>query len=377
MTLFTRSPISLTAFYAILVTLTSTVYGKTINVNHGQSIQAAINSANYNDRIVVSSGTYAEQLTISKDGISLIGHNAVLVPPPNPTTNTCSGLAGPNPFTSKDTQAGICITGTNVVLGTFVSEHRNFVSVGRRVRGVSVTGFTVKEFDGLNIAIVAAQDTSVTSNTLVDGGAYGALTVGSINSDIEQNTVISNPPVAPNTFLGFIGICMDDVNTVTVAYNNINGYNIALCVETDGANVHDNCVTNCCIGAFVDPGVNGARLISNQISHTNPLCREDVSVSGAFGVWGIVIAGAKNTLIRGNDITEISDGFSTAKAPAAGIAVFDDFTGATTDVAIGNTVEDNTIERNDVDLMVETNGHGNVEKRNQCKVSIPANLCKQ
>jgi hypothetical protein len=238
-----------------LVSPVSANPSNTVTVHHGHSIQVAIDAAKPYDRIIVESGTYAEQLTIGKDGITLIGHNAVLVPPSSPGNNICSGLAGPNSVTNLDTQAGICITGSNVVLDPFKDgEHRKVHSVERLVKDVSVTGFTVSGFDGLNIAIVGGQDTSACDNTLTDGVRYGALTVGSKNSVIERNTVISNPPIAPNTLLRFIGICMDDVSTVTIAYNSINGYTVALCVQTNGAHIHDNHVENSCIGAYVDPG---------------------------------------------------------------------------------------------------------------------------
>jgi hypothetical protein len=350
--------------------------GKTIHVHHGHSIQSAINAAHPYDRIVVEAGTYAEQLTISKDGIALIGHKAILVPPTSPTTNDCSGLAGPNFFTKLDTQAGICITGSDVKLETFSSEHRKFKSVGRRVRDVSVSGFSISGFDGLNIAIVGAKDAYACSNTLTDGATYGALTLGSKNSVIERNTVVSNPPIAPNTFLRFIGICMDDVSTVTVAYNSIDGYIIGLCVQTSNANVHDNLVKNSCIGAFVDPGVNGARLIDNVIKDTNPLCKESADVSGAFGVWGIAISGSTNTLVKGNRISGITDGFAQDKLPAAGVAVLDEFPGGKDRIASGNTVVHNTIKKNDVDVYVDSKGTGNVVKDDGCKTSFPTGLCK-
>ena len=376
-----RVPLLLVTIYVALIGLICPVSthpdrSGPIHVHNGNSIQAAIDSAKPYDHIIVEAGNYTEQLTISKDGITLIGHNAILVPPSSPETNLCSGLAGPNFFTNLDTQAGICITGSNVVLATFISEHRKVVSVGRRIQDVSVTGFSISGFDGLNIAIVGAKDTSVCDNTLTDGAQYGALTVGSKNSVIERNTVVSNPPIAPNTFLRFIGICMDDVSAVTIAYNSIDGYNIGLCVQTDGANIHDNHVQNCCIGAYVDPGVNGAELQDNKFRNTNPVCKEDVNVSGAFAVWGIVIAGSSNTLVKGNRISGITDFGQDKGFPAAGMAVMDDLPGGTGDLGSGNTVVDNKIVHNDVDLQVTATGAGNTEKQNVCKVSLPAGLCK-
>jgi hypothetical protein len=381
MTLPTRVPLLLVTIYVALIGLISPVSthpdrSGPIHVHNGNSIQAAIDSAKPYDHIIVEAGNYNEQLTISKDGITLIGHNAILIPPSSPKANICSGLAGSNAITHLDTQTGICITGYNVVLAPFLTDHRKFVSVERRVKDVSVTGFSVSGFDGINIAIVGAKDTSVCDNTLTDGANYGVLTVGSKNSVIERNTVVSTPPIAPNTFLSFIGICMDDVSPVTIAYNSINGYNIGLCVQTNGANIHDNYVQNCCIGAYVDPGVNGVKLQGNEVRDTNPLCKEDVTVSGAFAVWGIAIVGSSNTLVKGNRISGITAFGQNKGSPAAGIAVMDDLPGGTGDLGSGNTVVHNKIVHNDVDLQVSATGAGNVENHNVCKVSLPTGLCK-
>lgn len=359
--------------YIVLIGLIRTVSAghgaSTIYVKNDDSIQAAINSANSGDRIVVESGTYAEQLTISKDGIALIGQNAILVTPPSPTTNTCSGLAGKD-FQGKDTQAGICVEGSDVVLAEFVQEHRKFVSVGHRVKDVSITGFSVRGFLGLNIAIVGAQDALVTHNTLTDGGYYGLLTVGSTNSRIKRNSVVSSPPTPPNTFLRFIGICMDDVGPVTVRHNVISGYLIALCLQTDGADIYNNHVRSCCVGGYVDPGKSGIKIRDNEISDANPACKDDSS--GSFGVWGILITGAVDTFVNGNKISGTTDSGRQGRT-ATGVAVIDDIgTGA---VASGNRVVQNQLWNNDVDLVVDTKGKGNVVKHNKCKVSIPPNLC--
>jgi hypothetical protein len=48
-------------------------YRQTIYVKAHKSIQAAINKAHAGDKIVVEAGIYAEQITISKDGIELVG----------------------------------------------------------------------------------------------------------------------------------------------------------------------------------------------------------------------------------------------------------------------------------------------------------------
>jgi pectin methylesterase-like acyl-CoA thioesterase len=89
----------------------------TVTVNGPLTIQQAIDKAHPGGRIVVEKGEYSEQLTISK-GLSLVGHEATLVPPNTAVTNTCSGLAGPavnpDPANIPDIPSEVSISGVHV-----------------------------------------------------------------------------------------------------------------------------------------------------------------------------------------------------------------------------------------------------------------------
>jgi nitrous oxidase accessory protein NosD len=338
--------------------------GKTIHVTEGQSIQAAIMSAKGGDKIVVEKGTYQEQLTITCDGISLVGHDATIVPPESPVTNACTDLAGE---IGSGKQAGICVAGSDIVINsTFNGEHHKVISVGHYVKDVSVEGFSVQGFTGINIAVVGAQDASIRHNTMGDGPQYGALTVGSKNTHMNHNNVNLGAGLSSSHF---IGICMDDTSTVTITHNEISAYEIGLCVQTSGAILHNNNVHDCCIGAFVDPGVDGAKLHDNDFSNTPAAC--------GFG-YGININGAIKTSVKGNKISGI---VGSEAYPGVGILVADDTTVMpgtvpTGDIASGNTVEQNTLEGNDIDIERTSTGTGNVFKKNECKdPSIPADIC--
>ncbi len=334
----------------------------TIFVRHGDKIQEAIDAAGRGARIIVGPGTYAEQLTITKDGIDLIGLGAILTPPsePVPSPNICSGLAGPG------TEAGICVSGADVHLAEYKVEHRKFISVDRRVRGVSITGLQVRGFSGENIAVVGAQDARVVGNRLTDGARYGFLTLGSNDTRASANIVASS------TALPFIGMCMDDLTGAEVSYNHIAGYEIALCVQTPGAEVHHNDVSSSCTGAFVDPGVVGARLHDNRVRGTNPGCAEKVDPKiGLFFVFGILVSGAVNTEVRRNRIEGQTGGGRASLA--VGLAVVDDETGA---IASGNVVTQNILLHNDFDLLIGATGTGNVVTDNRCTTSFfPDGLC--
>lgn len=330
----------------------ATCHDTTIKVMSGQSIQAAINTAQPGDHIVVEAGTYAEQLTITKNNIQLSAKQGVVVQPPStPTSNSCSGLAGPG------SEAGICISGSDITFGELeVPGHRKVSLVGNYVENVKVEGFTVIGF-GLNIAILGAKDAEVRKNTVSDGAWYGILTVGSISSLVTRNTVKSSG-------LLFIGICMDDKSDVHVTQNVISDYGIGLCVQTNGADVGHNKVSNVCYGAFVDPFVDGAKVTHNHIGPSNPLCQ--TQFGGYSG--GILIAGATNAEVRHNDVSGITD-YGNPNQTAYGIGIVD----APPAIAAGNQVTHNTLYNNDLDILFFTNGADNEVAHNNC--NTPSELC--
>ncbi|KIW26635.1 uncharacterized protein PV07_06454 [Cladophialophora immunda] len=326
--------------------------GGALHVKSGESIQAAINAAYSGQMIVVELGTYAEQLTINTDGLQLVGKGASLVPPGAVVRNTCTGLAGP------DTEAGICVTGQDVTLADFVLDHRQVLSVGQPVKDILVTGFQIQGF-GLDVAVVGGQNTTIVGNGLYDGGQYGCLSTGSNNSHVDTNNVTSTGG------LRYIGICMDDMTPGQITNNSIEGYNFALCVQTDGAHVANNHVLESCFGAFVDPGVQGAKVLDNHVGGASLMC---ASLPGE-AMGGITIFAASDTEVQGNVVEGMRAGGLVNAT--AGITLVDDPT--TNSTATGNKVVGNTLLDNDLDIYVRTAGAGNVVKDNKC--STPAELC--
>src|SRR5687768_11439571 len=95
-------------------------------VGPGESIQKAVNAAHPGDTIVVR-GVHREDVVIRKDGIKLRGDDAVIKPPAK-ADSPCSRVFGPE---------AICVLG-DVNLETF--------EVKKRVKDVSVSGFTIRGF---------------------------------------------------------------------------------------------------------------------------------------------------------------------------------------------------------------------------------------
>lgn len=324
---------------------------RTIRVRPGELIQDAINKASPRDRIVVSPGTYAEQVSIDKDGISLVGFGATIIPPDHFVPNGCTGLAG------NGTEAGICVFGSGLELAPFVFEHRKVLSVAKPVKDVSVIGFQVSNFVGENIAVVGAENTRVARNRLINGERYGFLTTGAYDTLVTDNIMVGP------TGLGDIGLCMDDFAGVEVSRNRISGYRIGLCVQTPEADVHDNDVSEGCVGAFIDPGIVGARIVQNHITGNS-----DPDSCLSFGLnTGVIIDGAVNSTVQGNTI----EGETNAAGQGAGIVIVDE----PGSIASGNAVIGNTLRHNDLDLYVNSTGTGNVLDSNRCSTSFPDGLC--
>ncbi|KAK0119314.1 hypothetical protein ONS95_008158 [Cadophora gregata] len=344
----------------------------TIRVRPTQCIQQALRTAPAGSKVIVDEGTYYEQLEITTDGIELVARNSnvKLIAPQTYKSNFCSGLAGPN------TEAGICIHGSGVDLAAYQTgqEHREFNGVQRRVKGVSVTGFEIKNFSGLNIAIVAGEDTQISRNKLVNGQKYGSLSVGSINTKASRNIVSSTDPK-----LLFIGMCVDDTRNPRVSDNNVSGYSTGLCVQTNGAQIRNNDVSGCCSAIFVDPAIVGAEVRGNHIGKNDPRCF-DPKLGGPTpgAAFGIFVFGANDTIIRDNFVTgQTKQGAAHPDEVFATGIVVTDFVFQTFPriPASGNTIKRNTVTGNEFDIFVDATGPGNVAKNNVCNGAVPADAC--
>lgn len=154
---------------------------------------------------------------------------------------------------------------------------------------------------------------------------------------------------------------MDDMSTVEIARNDVSGYYIGICVQTAGADIHDNTVHDSCIGAYVDPNISSAKIHDNTFKNTGTACNPD------FGIAGVLISGAQNTMLRSNTFSGIG-----LSGQGAGLVIVDDATGA---VSTGNDARRNTFSGNNLDIYVTSAGAGNVVKSNKCTTSVPGNLC--
>jgi nitrous oxidase accessory protein NosD len=285
--------------------------------------------------------------------------------------NECTRFAGPN-ADNTTTQAGICIAGAGLALEEFFTEHVRVTSVQRPVRGVKVSGFTVKDFSGFNILVVGAENTEICDNKLLDGPKYGFLTAGSVNTKVTDNEIGSTRPENR-----FIGLCMDNFSKVKVTRNRISNYFIGLCIQTDGAQVEDNEVSDACFGSFLDPGVRDVRLRGNRFTDAFPngcagFGAAAISVDGAIG------ARVENNLIerwKTEDAQNLTAGIVVVDDPCLSPSLSCEGLGISA-VAKDNVVKGNRLDDNNFDIFVNTTGSGNEFRRNRCETSNKEGVCR-
>jgi hypothetical protein len=172
---------------------------------------------------------------------------------------------------------------------------------------------------------------------------------------------------------GFIAMCMDNFDTVTVTGNDLSYYAIGFCIQTSGARIYNNRVSFTCNGGVIDPHVEGVEFYANDISNSYDQC-------GDFGSYGIAVFGGQDAHVHDNTFSGIHN-----NGPAAGVIVADDpctedaltclANPGVTVVANGNKITNNILTDNDLDLWRNSTGTGNVFRRNSCSSSIPKGLC--
>jgi nitrous oxidase accessory protein NosD len=288
-------------------------------VGPGKSIQKAINAAHPGDTIVVR-GVHHEDVAIRKDGIKLRGDDAVIKPPAK-ADSPCAPEA-------------ICILGDmNFQTGEIT---------GPRVSDVSVSGFTIRDFqEALALDVLHARNATVAGNRAIDIAGGIGITASSINTTITNNDVIGNPKTNSS------GIAVEFSSNTTIAKNLVR--NIPVGENAIGADhgttnttIEGNDLISDWVGVYVVDAP-GTKVLSNDMSRTGIVGTyvagpksQDAKVVGnniSGGPWGIFVEGTYGGSVVGNNVRDNCAGmfFEAFKSqPVGGFWVS------------GNTVEDNT-----------------------------------
>ena len=312
-------------------------------VGPGQSIQKAINAADPGDTIIVT-GVHREDVVIRKNGISLLGRNAVIKPPAR-----VGSPCGPS---------GICISGdVNFDTG----------KVNKYVKGVRISGFTVKNFKDQGIFALGARDAVFADNRLIGNGEYGIFALVSTGTKIISNVargsdeagiyVGSSPNanakvVGNNTYGNLFGIFVRDALGGTIA----------------GNQVHNNCLGVLFLADAPGPSGNfGVK--ANYVRDNTRSCPKTEEAPPISGV-GISLFGAQGVEVTGN---HISGNVPTGPSLFSGGVVVVRGLGGT--APRNNSVVSNDFGRNKPDIFWDGSGPGNHFAKNNCNTSVPARLC--
>src|SRR5215213_2828610 len=325
-------------------------------VGPGESIQKAVYAAHPGDTIIVR-GVHREDVVITKNGIKLRGEDAVIEAPPTAKADSpCSKFLG--------APEAIC------VLGDFNPETGE---VNKRVRDVSVSGFTFRGFKikgkgdrccAFVIDVYAARNATVVGNRIKGNAAGGIVFGGSVNTTIANNHLIGSPETTePGILVSFSsgtkivnnvvrsydsGINLEEGNTnTTVAGNDLIGKSFGvILIDSTGTKILSNDITDGTASGMLILGSPGTKIVSNDIRRPGeagiaifgPERASNVGkvvgnrISG--GAWGILLQRANGGTFAGNTIRNNCAGMMIESfgfdEPVVGLEVK------------GNTVENNT-----------------------------------
>jgi parallel beta-helix repeat protein len=267
---------------------TASATPRSVVVRPGQSIQAAIDRAPSHGTVLVSPGTYAENLLVTKP-VNVVGDDVTLVPPAAPVSNAC--LTSP-----EDRLPGFCILGD---IG--VPEPDTTPTINAYLDGVTITGFRITGFPGNGVFGYATDHLSVIGDELDHNGYDGAISLASHHTKYVGNEVHDN---------GKFGLTIEDAPTAQamISFNRINGNNGpgVLVRDSDQATITANTISANCAGIFALGTYAPTFDVSiglNVVTANNRFCPAGVDGYPAFSGIGIGLGGTPDARLFANVVT--------------------------------------------------------------------------
>jgi hypothetical protein len=349
--------------------------GHTIVVTSSNSIQSAIDHAAPGSTIVVDRGTYHENLTITKDHITLKSKrglgSVVLDGRGTPTASICNAPGAVN---------GICVDGLNPD-GT----------PGTPVTGTRIDGFVLDSFSGFGVILLNAIDSAVSNSEAKNNQGYGISGFGLSGIRFVKN--IAHDNVHPGFYIGDSPNANAYVVGNRAFHNGVGGPEVPptegfgfLFRDSSHGLVKDNSASDNCAGfVFVDSSgnptdeLNDWRAVQNSARNNTRRCSGEAGFVPPTSGIGFALVGTKHVTLREN--TARGNGITGAHpAESGGIVVISG------GVVGGPVATDNLIVQNrafgnsPLDIFWDqtpTNGGGNKFEDNHCKTSSPPGLCQR
>ena len=339
-----------------------------VEVESGESIQAAIDAADPGTTIKIEEGTYRESLQISKDGIKLVGEGKeeTHIVPPDPLVPG-EGCVFEDTTTSPPTVTAI---------GICVNDPEAQPPV--RIDGVNISHLSVTGFNGMGIFLFAVDGGTVKHVNASDDGEYGIFSLASTGTRIYRN--VTNNDGEAGIYVG----SSDDADAV-VKKNSASGSTLGIFIR-DAANglVVKNKTFGNCVGILFlntdespDPQQDVANWVAlkNRVTENNKACAP-TDESPPFSGVGIAVLGGVDISLIANHVLGNRAG-SNPTAFVGGISVQASPFAATPIPSTGTRVAFNTALGNDPDLFWDGGGDGNVFVDNECETSDPPGLCDE
>ncbi len=338
----------------------------TRHVHAGESIQLAIDQAKPGDKIVVDPGVYAENLTITKNNLTLLGagiHATILQP----------GVTHPSPCvdpSDPSTVNGICVLGE--------VDFSTFAPIGQPVKGTKIDGFTVQGFPGFGVFLYHADESSVTNTEAADNDGYGIS--GFVLSGVRFEDDIAHDNGEPGLYVGDSPRANAHIVGNTSYANGVGGpegIGILLRDSSHGDVRENNVYDNCAGIVFADTGEDPVPVehwdaAHNSILHNNGVCTGEEEGPPPMSGVGILLLGGQHINLHDNTVL----GNAGATFPFSGGIVVLDSSGIGGSAPEHDHVNHNTAHDNvPFDVFWDGSGSHNSFKGNDCTTSLPSWIC--
>ena len=321
----------------------ATAGARTLEVEPGESIQAAVRDARHGDVISIRPGVYRQSVEIRKNRITLRGAGArqsgtVLKPPAR--TKRCDGG-----------ESGVCILPSD-------DRHGNRTPTA----GVRVSRLLIRGFEEYGAVAEFARHAELRKNAFVGNGEYGAAAFHS-----RRTAMIRNRASESGEAGFYIG---DSPHAKAVLHDNHaarNGFGFYV-RDASGGTAIENVATGNCIGMMLRDSISSGRVARWTVARG-----EFSRNSRHCGGTGIMLAGARRSVIRRNDVIanrqpdplRLSGGIVLASTAALGGS----------DTAHNLIAHNRALRNRSADIAWDRDGHGNRFRANRCNRSRPRGIC--